>query len=141
MVREQCNLWVFAFYINTKDNWRADFESRVLQPEAEWSLANYAFVQIKNKPGILEVVLFASRNNYKCPKYVSWLRDPEASSCDAFTLCWIKIHFYLFPPFADILRVLQKIIKDKAEGNLIVSHWSSQAGEPIFFALDPKLLL
>lgn len=47
----QCNLSVFAFYIKTKDNWTAEFESRVLQPEAESSLSDYAFVQIKNKPG------------------------------------------------------------------------------------------
>lgn len=147
---EQRNIWIFASYVNTKDNWEADSESRILKPETEWSLANYAFAQIKNKFGNPEVDLFASRNNYKCPKYVSWLRDPEALSCDAFTICWSNIYFYSFPPFAIILRVLQKIIKDKAEGILVVPYWPSQwfplfmklsLEKPIRFTPDPNLLL
>lgn len=147
---EQRNLWIFASYINTNDNWRADLESRILQPETEWSLADYAFLQIQEKLGIPQVDLFASKNNWKCEKYVSWLKDPDAFACDAFTLYWKNIHFYAFPPFAIVLRVLQKILTDKAEGILVVPYWPCQPWFPLFkklsyghsvlFEPDPKLL-
>lgn len=65
---EQRNLWVFASYINTTDNWKADLESRALQPETEWSLAKSAFLKIKNKLGSPDVDLFASKDNNKCKK-------------------------------------------------------------------------
>lgn len=147
---EERNLWLFASYINTKDNWRADLESRVLQPETEWSLADYVFSVIQAELGPIEVDLFASKNNRKCTKYVSWLKDPDAYACDAFTLVWRNLKFYAFPPFALILRVLQKIIADKAEGVLVVPYWPGQVWyplfkklcckEPLIFKPNPKLL-
>lgn len=45
------NLWLPAAYINTKDNWQADEESRALKPETEWSLASFAFSRIVKEFG------------------------------------------------------------------------------------------
>lgn len=39
---ETRNLWIFASYVNTKNNF-ADFESRVVNPDTEWELSPKAF--------------------------------------------------------------------------------------------------
>lgn len=113
-------------------------------------LADYAYSTIVNNSTKPEIDLFASRNNNKCIKYVSWIKDPDAIACDAFTLNWSDLNFYAFPPFALILRVLQKILSEKAEGIVVVPNWPSQpwfpllqrltVGEPLHFKADPNLL-
>ncbi|XP_031333996.1 uncharacterized protein LOC116164009 [Photinus pyralis] len=113
---EERNLWLHVSYISSSDNWIADRESRSLTPETEWSLSNRAFKVVTKRFGLPEIDLFASKNNHKCPIYVSWQRDPDAVKVDSFTIQWSNLAFYAFPPFALILRVLQKIIDDKAEG-------------------------
>lgn len=78
--------WVFASYIASKENVEADFESRRLEPETEYALADEVFGEIVDKFGHPEVDLFANRINKKCKKFDSWKRDPEAIAIDAFTL-------------------------------------------------------
>lgn len=51
---------------------------------------------------------------------------------DVFTISWHGCFFYAFPPFSIVLRVIQKIIKDKAEGILVVPHWPTQVWFPLF---------
>ncbi|KAB0802676.1 hypothetical protein PPYR_04862 [Photinus pyralis] len=129
---EERNLWLHVSYISSSDNWIADRESRSLTPETEWSLSNRAFKVVTKRFGLPEIDLFASKNNHKCPIYVSWQRDPDAVKVDSFTIQWSNLAFYAFPPFALILRVLQKIIDDKAEGIVIVPRWENQAWFPLF---------
>uniref|UniRef100_A0A1Y1MT39 Uncharacterized protein n=1 Tax=Photinus pyralis TaxID=7054 RepID=A0A1Y1MT39_PHOPY len=138
---EERNIWIFASYINTKDNWEADAECRALRPETEWSLADSVFEKIKSKLGIPDIDLFASIANRKCIRYVSWQSDPEAVACDAFTLSWSNLNFYAFPPFSIILRVLQKINTDDARGIVVVPYWPSQPWFPLFvkLAIDKPL--
>lgn len=132
---QQRNMYIFASYITSKSNIHADRASRTTHKETEWSLANYAFKKITETFGVLDIDLFASRINTKCHKFVSWMRDPEAYEIDAFTLNWNSFHFYAFPPFSIISRVLQKIITDKAEGIVVVPLWTSQPWFPLFQAL------
>lgn len=129
---EKRRLYIFASYINTKDNYEADYLSRKKFKDTEWELGDYAFEQIAEKFGQFDVDLFASRCNAKCPTYVTWLPDPEAWAVDAFTLSWKNIYFYAFPPFALILKMLRKIMADKAEGVVIVPHWPTQPWYPLF---------
>lgn len=129
---EARNLWLFASYIKSEHNWQADEESRILPPETEWSLAPYAFSIITSRFGIPEVDLFASKDNNKCEKYISWHADPNAWNIDAFTVPWNNIYFYAFPPFSLILRVLQKIKNDKSTGIVVVPDWKSQVWYPLF---------
>lgn len=132
---EERNNFIFASYINTTENVFADRASRQVHKETEWKLANYAFQHIIDVFGQPDIDLFASRLNKKCQKFISWLSDPEAYKIDAFTTDWSKYYFYAFPPFAMILRALQKIIKDRAEGILVVPLWTTQPWYPIFKAL------
>lgn len=132
---EERNLTVFASYIPSIDNVVADAESRRVHPDIEWELAHFAFQKIIRRFGTPEIDLFASRINKKCPKYISWHRDPDALGIDAFTLCWSNFYFYCFPPFAVILKVLRKIIDDGAHGIMVVPLWPTQAWYPLFKSL------
>lgn len=145
------NNYLFASYIPSKENIEADFQSRITNIETEWELAHYAYNMITSKFSVPEIDLFASRINKKCEKFVSWHVEPNSWSVDAFTISWTNLKFYAFPPFSMILKCLQKIQQDKAEGIVVVPDWPSQAWYPLFMSLlrselvclspNPKLLL
>ncbi|KAI8427326.1 hypothetical protein MSG28_001905 [Choristoneura fumiferana] len=111
---EKRTIWVYASYIKSCENKEADKESRRINPDTEWELNTTAFQKIVNKFGIPNIDLFASRANAKCPIYISWKPDPDASNIDAFTITWTNHFFYAFPPFSLILKCIQKIKNDKA---------------------------
>lgn len=129
---ETRNIWIFASYISSKMNYEADRESRRLEPETEYELADNAFEQIVNKFGKPDIDLFASRENAKCKKYISWQRDPGSVEIDAFTVSWKPYYFYAFPPFSLILRILQKIKQERAHGIVVVPEWPAQPWYPVF---------
>lgn len=147
---EDRNIHIFASYVKSSDNVIADRESRKMNMDTEWELAEYAFSEVTHKLGVPNFDLFASSQNYKCPRYASWKLDPHSEIVDAFTFNWKNLSFYGFPPFSIITKVLQKIIRDKAEGILIVPYWRSQPwyplwskliiSEKIFFGPDQDLL-
>lgn len=129
---EARNLFISAVYIPSVENSIADAESRRVHPDIEWELADSAFQKIVDCFGQPNIDMFASRINKKCPNYVSWHKDPDAYSINAFSLCWSKWYFYGFPPFSIILKTLRKIISDKARGILVVPAWPSQPWFPLF---------
>lgn len=138
---EKRNIWLVAVHIKSEDNYMADKESRRLPMETEWSLADYAFALIMKEFGRPEVDLFASSHNFKCPNFVSWRGDKGSIATDAFTIPWTNLFFYAFPPFPLVLRTLQKIISDKAEGIIVVPNWPSQSWFPLFLRLKCSKLL
>lgn len=115
---EERNIWLFASYINTKDNIEADEESRKVNPDIEWHLSVSEFQRVVKAFSQPEIDLFASRTNAKCETYVSWRPDPDAIAVDAFTMSWKNMYFYAFPPFSLVLKCIKKIITDEAEGLL-----------------------
>ncbi|XP_011858425.1 PREDICTED: uncharacterized protein LOC105555982 [Vollenhovia emeryi] len=127
---EERDLWIFASYIRSTENVEADFESRRLEPETEFTLSNTVFQTIVRKFGKPDIDLFASRINTKCSRYVSWKRDPGAMAIDAFTINWRQFYFYAFPPFSVILRVLEKIKAEGSRGIVVVPKWPAQAWYP-----------
>lgn len=128
---ERRKITVFASYINTIDNYEADYLSRKKFTDTEWELCDTAYQKIYEYFGQADVDLFASRTNAKCTVYVSWKNDPDAWVVDAFTISWSKMFFYAFPPFSLILRMLQKIISDEAEGIVVVPYWPTQPWFPL----------
>lgn len=132
---EKRNIMIFASYIKSCENIDADSESRKLNIDTEWELNSKAFSKIVTHFGCPDIDLFASRINTKCEKYVSWKRDPYAYDIDAFTLDWHSFYFYAFPPFSLVLKVLNKIIADRATGIVVVPHWPSQPWYPLFKSL------
>ncbi|XP_033228819.1 uncharacterized protein LOC117180430 [Belonocnema kinseyi] len=132
---EERQLWIFAYYIKSCDNSIADKESRVLPNETEWEKSFEGFREIQKAFGFFQIDLFASNNNKKCVRFVSWKQDPEAFAIDAFTLNWASYKFYAFPPFSLILKSLRKIIADKAHWVLVVPFWPTQPWFPLFKSL------
>lgn len=132
---------IFASYINTKDNIEADKLSRKKFQDTEWELNNIAYEKITHCFGLPEIDLFASRCNAKCPMYVTWKKDPEAVSVDAFTISWKNKFFYAFPPFALIAKVLQKIVREKADGIIVVPYWPTQPWFPLLHKLINSKIL
>lgn len=148
---EKKNIWIYASYIPSKEN-KADKESRRSCTEIDWELSYQAFNKIIAAFGTPDIDLFATRSNTKCHVYASWHRDPDAKYVDAFTINWSKHYFYAFPPFALILRTINKIRKDNGRGIMVVPDWPSQPWYPLFkrmaendkiicFKPNPNLLL
>lgn len=140
---ENKNIWLFASYINSKDNVIADRESRISNIDTEYSLSDKAYEKICSKFGYSEIDLFASSSNKKCQKFVSWKKDPDSFKVDAFTLSWENLQFYAFPPFALIPKIINKIISDNALGILVVPMWQGQTWYPLFEQLlveEPLIL-
>uniref|UniRef100_A0ABD2VXB5 RNase H type-1 domain-containing protein n=1 Tax=Trichogramma kaykai TaxID=54128 RepID=A0ABD2VXB5_9HYME len=129
---ENRNISIFASYIRSSDNVEADEECRKLTPETEFELADYAFDLITETFGEPEIDLFATRTNKKCDTFISWKRDPESETTDAFTISWKERFFYTFPPFSPnlILNVLKKIKNEKANGILVETPSSVEIDYP-----------
>lgn len=138
---ETRQIWLFASYINTKDNKEADEESRRINLDIEWELSERVFENIVQSFGRPEIDLFASRTNTKCHLFASWRQDPDAMVVDAFTLSWNKYYFYAFPPFTLLLKCIRKIIDDQASGILVFPYWPSQPWYPMLSAvLDSQIM-
>ncbi|KAK7109102.1 hypothetical protein V1264_013207 [Littorina saxatilis] len=137
-------VWLSSAHIPGKENTAADEESRRINVDAEWKLNSdvleEALVQLVVSP---HIDLFASRINTQRSCYVSFKADPEAHAVDAFSLFWQSLTCYAFPPFSIILRVLQKVRRDKASGVIIVPEWKTQVWWPVLLKLlttDPVRL-
>uniref|UniRef100_T1IZ02 Uncharacterized protein n=1 Tax=Strigamia maritima TaxID=126957 RepID=T1IZ02_STRMM len=70
-----------------------------------------------------EVDWFATRLNYKLPKFCAWGPDPMAWKVDAFAQNWSNIYGYAFPPFSLIPRIIQKMNRDQADLLIVVPLW------------------
>ena len=123
---ENRNIWLTVGYIPGKENILADEFSRNFKDHLEWSLNDIIFDSIVNNWGRPQVDLFASRRNFKVPKFVSWHPEPEAWRVDAFTFQWDKDYMYAFPPFSLVGRVARKLFYDKAHAILVAPTWTTQ---------------
>ena len=72
-----------------------------------------------------EVDMFASRLNRQLEQFVSWKPHPDALHVNAFSVDWSDIYFYAFPPFS-VSGCLQKVLRDRADGILVVPLWTTQ---------------
>ena len=122
----QREIWVSASHVPGKSNILADKASRQFHDNTEWMLRPDLFLSIAQLWGTPDIDLFASRLNAQLQCYVSWKPDPGASFTDAFTIPWTDHFFYAFPPFSIILRCVQKIEQEEAEGMLVVPNWPTQ---------------
>ncbi|KYN08287.1 hypothetical protein ALC62_00717 [Cyphomyrmex costatus] len=114
------NIFIFASYISSLENSIADAESRITDPDTEWSLSDEAFLKLSDIFGPFDLDLFASLINSKCDAYIFWFPDPGSVAVDAFTVSWKGIDFYAFPPFILLPRVLRKIVEDEATGTVVI---------------------
>ena len=136
---EENNVWLTAAHIPGNQNIIADLESRCKNIDTEWMLNSvYPFDALSELSFLPTIDLFASRLNKQFPDYVSYRQDPYAMHIDAFTIPWSDIKFYCFPPFSCILKVLRKIIQDKARGIIVVPDWPTQTWYPMLKKLQEQ---
>ena len=138
---EERDIYIQASHISSLANFQADQASRALPHDTEWELCPKAYQKIIDQLGKPGIDLFATYQNTKCSKFISWTFDPESIVIDAFTVSWTDKQFYAFPAFALIHRTINKIVQDQAEGILVVPYWRSQPWFPLFVKLRTKKLL
>lgn len=129
---EERNIYLSATFIPGVHNCAADAQSRTLHDNMEWQLCPKTFKNLCMIWGTPCIDLFASRLNYQTPNYVSWKPDPSAVAVDSFSVSWGSGLVYVFPPFAVLGKVMQKIKRDEAEAIVVVPLWTTQ---PWFSAL------
>ena len=64
--------------------------------------------------------LFATRDNFKLPTFISPLPDELAWAVDAFTISWEGLRAYAYPPTPLLPCVLAKLRQESADVTLIV---------------------
>ena len=137
------NCWISITHIPGKINIAADWASRLFNDRTEWALKQHVFDKINEHFGPLQIDLFASTNNAKLPKFVSWHPDPDCWTLDTFTFSWRGLQAYVFPPFSLLIRCLEKIQHDIATCTIVAPLWPGQNWFPILLnmMIDFPLLL
>ena len=129
------DIWITASHVPGVKNTTADLRSRLFYDNKEWSLNERVAKPLFDHFGKPEIDLFASRLNSKCSKYASYKPDPDAYHVNAFSLCWLNLNAYIFPPFSIVGRVLAKLAQDRATALVIVPCWQTQPWFPQFVRL------
>ena len=124
------NVWLSAAHIPGKENVVADTASRVFEDAHEWMISDIVFEELCRRWGRPHIDAFATKNNKKLNKFMSWKPDPEAMVIDAFSTYWKGIYIYSFPPFSCIWRVLRKIALECDQAILVTPLWTTQSWWP-----------
>ena len=100
------DIWITTSHLPGVKKTTADLRSRLFYDNIEWSLNERGAKAIFDQFGKPEIGLSDSRLNTKCTKYPSYKPDPDAYHVNTFSLCWINLNSYIFPPFSIVGRVL-----------------------------------
>lgn len=131
------NIFISAVHIPGKNNKIPDYLSREFNDCTEWMLNADIFKKLCRRFFKPKIDLFASRLNTQIPdNYVSWFPDPNAVEFDAFSLSWNNIiDPYIFSPFSQMAKVLQKIEDEQVKRVLLVCPlWTTQTWFPRLLA-------
>ena len=122
---------------------QADWESRHVKDSSDWRLKREIFLRLEDQLGPFSIGLFASRTNAHLSVYCSWRPDPAALAVDALSIKWQGHLPYMFPPFALILRCLEKLRQEEVSVVLIAPVWPNQVWFPqlLLSLIDYSVLL
>ena len=130
---EARNIWISAFHIPGIFNIRADELSRFKRKcttDMEWALRQEIYDNIVLKMGTSDIDLFASKQNNKINKFISYVPEKGATAVNAFSVIWKYSLHYAFPPFSLLGRVIQKMCEDQADLILVAPLFPSQPWFP-----------
>ena len=105
------DIWITAFHVPGVKNTTVDLRSRLFYDNKEWSLNERVAKPLFDHFGKPEIDLFASLLNSKCSKCASYKPDPDAYDVNAFSLCWLNLNAYIFPPFIYYAQVWQALFQ------------------------------
>jgi len=113
-------------WIPRSGNDKADYLSRIVDQD-DWGISFELLNLISSRFGKFDVDWFASEDNAKVSVFYSRFWNPSSAGIDAFTENWACTYSYgLFvPPISVILRVLRKMMTDRATGVLVLPCWKS----------------
>jgi len=131
---------VQAVYLPGYLNDIADRESRTLPDSSDWMLhsSSFSFVCSQWK---CSVDLFASAWNHQLPVFYAWNPQPGAAGTDAFSVNWMGLDAYLFPPFGLIPRCLSKVRREGATVTLLSPYWPSSPWFPLLLKLASDIAI
>jgi hypothetical protein len=119
------------FYLPGHLNSVADILSRESQIlGTEWTLHIAVFRRILSLIPSLDVDLFATRLNNQLQRFVSPCPDPLAWKVDAFSIEWVEMVPYAFPPTKLIPEVLKKLRRSQIRLYLVAPYWPNQSWFP-----------
>ncbi|XP_060076460.1 uncharacterized protein LOC132556090 [Ylistrum balloti] len=105
-------------------NDRADYLSRVLEKD-DWGISINSLNIIIQRWATLDVDWFSSEHNAKLPVFFSRFWSEGSTGVDAFVHYWGDSRGLFVPPPCLILRVVRKMIYEKAQGVLVIPLWKS----------------
>ena len=105
-------------------NEKADFLSKSA-PADDWSISNWVFDHFSRAWGQHDVDRFSSNLNNKCHIFNSKHWVPGTYAVDAFNQNWHGVRNWMVPPPSLGSKTLKKIVKETAEGTLVLPEWRS----------------
>jgi len=115
-----------ASWLPSVANVWADALSR-MRDRADYRLCDAIGARLDDLWGAPTVDMFASALNTRCTRFFSRLRTPGCEGVDAFTVDWGGAeNRWIFPPFSDARRVLDKIVADGATATVVLPVWQAQ---------------
>ena len=129
------DIWITASHVPGIKYTTADLRSHLFYDNKEWSLNEKVAKSLFDRFGKPVIDLFASYLNTKCTKYALYKPNPDAYHVNAFSLCWLDLNSYIFPPFSIVGRVLANLAQDRATALVIVPCWETQPWFPQFVRL------
>lgn len=134
-VCEHSQISLNPIWVNRDNNRKADSLSRIYDSD-DWQISNSVFQYLANIWGPFTVDRFSCGYNAKCIRFNTRWWCPGTLGVDAFAQNWSNETNWMVPPPRLAGKVIDKIVKDKADGTLIVPLWKSACFWPKLFSHD-----
>ena len=89
--------------------------------QTEWSLDQRVFNLLCSNWGLPQVDLFATRFNFKIPRFVSPVPDRKAWAVDALSQPWEDLEVYAFPPVSLLNLVVSKVVDQGCRRMILIA--------------------
>ena len=119
-------IWIKGSLLNQKADQMSHWRD-----QDNWELAISTVELLRQVFGPWDVDQFADQHNAKAPVFNSLFYTPGTAAVDAFSQDWGHVMNLLVPPLYLVMRVLQHLIKDQAQGILVVPRWEAQPWWPL----------
>lgn len=118
----------------------ADEESRKkpshgLQLFSDMALCKEQFDLLDRRWGPHSVDLFATHQDRRLRRYVSWSPQPGALWTDAMAKSWVGENGWANPPFSLLFQLLHKVRQEGSTISLLVPFWPSSPWMPMLLSM------
>ena len=118
------NINVVPVWVPRESNQIADALSRYSDSD-DWMVDMTIFSRLHNAWGPYTIDRFAADYNNQCERFNSKWWCPGTSGIDAFMQPWGTDCNWWVPPPSLISRTVDKLVKEKARGTLVIPQWKS----------------